>query len=134
QALKENKLLLIDFTGVNCQNCRANERGVFPQAAVREELSKYVRVQLYVDTVPKQGLSRAEAEAEAERNSSWQAKTFGDGTLPLYIIFKPDATALEENGKLKGVELGRAKGYIENVSAFVDLLKNAQGQQVASRN
>jgi thioredoxin-related protein len=134
EALKENKLLLIDFTGVNCQNCRANERGVFPQPAVKEELSKFVRVQLYVDIVPKQGLSRGEAEAEANRNSNWQANTFADGTLPFYVMFKPDPTALEENGRLKGVELGRTAGKINDVSGFVDILKNAQSRQVAARN
>lgn len=133
EALKENKLLLIDFTGVNCQNCRANERGVFPQPAVKDELEKFVRVQLYTDVVPKQGLSRGEAEAEANRNSNWQANTFADGTLPFYVIFKPDPTMLEENGKLKGVELGRTAGKINDVSAFVDILKNAQSRQIASR-
>lgn len=134
EALKENKLLFIDFTGVNCQNCRANEVGVFPQAAVRSELQKFVRVQLYTDIVPKQGLSKADAEAEAKRNSIWQAETFQDGATPLYIIFKPDRASLEEGGKLKGMELGRASGYIENVSAFVDLLKNVRSPQVATRD
>jgi thiol:disulfide interchange protein DsbD len=134
EALKENKLLFIDFTGVNCQNCRANELGVFPQPAVREELKKFVRVQLYTDIVPRQGLSKSEAEAEAKRNSVWQAKTFDDGATPLYVIFRPDQTTLEEDGKLKGVELGRKAGYISDVSAFVDLLKNAQDRQVAKRD
>ena len=101
EALKENKLLFIDFTGVNCQNCRANEVGVFPQPAVQEELKKFVRVQLYTDIVPKQGLSKDEAETEAKRNSTWQAATFEDGATPLYVIFKPDGGKLEENGKLQ---------------------------------
>ncbi|HTU23616.1 MAG TPA: cytochrome c biogenesis protein CcdA [Gemmataceae bacterium] len=134
EALKENKLLFIDFTGVNCQNCRANEIGVFPQPPVQEELKKFVRVQLYTDVVPRQGLSKAEAEAEAKRNSDWQAATFQDSATPLYVIFKPDPTALEENGKLKGVEMGRSAGYIEDVSAFVSLLKGVQEPQVAKRD
>jgi thiol:disulfide interchange protein DsbD len=134
EAVKENKLLFIDFTGVNCQNCRANELGVFPQPAVREELKKFVRVQLYTDIVPRQGLSEGEAKAEAKRNSTWQAKTFDDSATPLYVIFKPDRTTLEEDGKLKGVELGRRAGYISDVSAFVDLLKNTQDRQVAKRD
>ncbi len=132
EALKENKLLFIDFTGVNCQNCRANEIGVFPRPAVQEELKKFVRVQLYTDIVPKQGLSKNAAEVEAKRNSEWQAETFKNGATPLYVIFKPDRTALEEEGKLKGVELGRQAGYIEDVAAFVDWLKNATGRQVAA--
>ena len=133
-ALKENKLIFIDFTGVNCQNCRANEIGVFPQSPVQEELKKFVRVRLYTDVVPKQGLSKAEAEAEAKRNSEWQAATFQDSATPLYVVFKPDPTALEENGKLKGVELGRSAGYINDVPAFVNILKGAQERQVATRD
>ncbi len=91
-------------------------------------------MQLYTDIVPKQGLSKSEAEAEAKRNSAWQAATFGDSATPLYVIFKPDRTTFEENGKLKGVELGRKAGYISDVSAFVDLLKNTQDRQVAKRD
>jgi thioredoxin-related protein len=134
EALKENKLLFIDFTGVNCQNCRANEIGVFPQPPVQEELKKFVRVQLYTDVVPKQGLSKDEAEAEAKRNSQWQAATFGDTATPMYVVFKPDLAALEENGKLKGVALGRTAGYINDVSSFVSILKEAQEEQVAKRD
>ena len=29
-AEKENKLLFIDFTGVQCANCRSNEEKIFP--------------------------------------------------------------------------------------------------------
>jgi thiol:disulfide interchange protein DsbD len=134
EALKENKLLFIDFTGVNCQNCRANELGVFPQPAVKEELKKFVRVQLYTDIVPRPGMSKADAESEAKRNSTWQAATFVDGSTPLYVIFKPDGGALEKDGKLHGVELGRTAGFIDDVPAFLNMLKSAQNQQVAQRN
>ncbi len=134
QALKENKLLFIDFTGVNCQNCRANELGVFPQPAVKEELKKFVRVQLYTDIVPRPGTSKADAESEAERNAAWQSATFKDGSTPLYVIFKPDGGDLEQDGKLRGVELGRTAGFINDVPSFLNMLKSVQGRQVAQRN
>ncbi|MGH7223680.1 MAG: hypothetical protein ACRELF_10660, partial [Gemmataceae bacterium] len=59
---------------------------------------------------------------------------FQDSATPIYVIFQPDPTALEENGKLKGVELGRSAGYIKDVPAFVDILKGAQEQRVATRD
>jgi hypothetical protein len=136
EALKDNKLIFIDFTGVNCQNCRANETSVFPLPAVKEQLAKFVRVQLYTDIVPKQGLSREQAEKEAEQNSTWQETTFHDSATPLYVVLQPDRRAAVEDGKLKGVELGRYAGFIgkTDVSAFLDMMKNAESKQVAQRD
>jgi thiol:disulfide interchange protein DsbD len=88
-ASREGKLIFIDFTGVNCTNCRANEKNVFVKPAVRKELEKYVRVQLYTDSVPDQTLSPAEASAQAARNSLWQSATFDDVTNPFYAIIRP---------------------------------------------
>ena len=55
---KENKPIFIDFTGVNCTNCRANEDRIFPRKEVRDELAKFVCVQLYTDSVPAVGLTK----------------------------------------------------------------------------
>ena len=52
QAAKENRPILIDFTGVNCPNCRLMERSVFPKPDVVPLLRKFVTVQLYTDFVP----------------------------------------------------------------------------------
>jgi len=136
QAVREDKLIFIDFTGVNCTNCRDNENRVFPRPEVRKELEKYVRVQLYNDTVPRPGLSPAQAKEEAKRNWDWQDKTFGDVTTPLYIIFKPAKDKPFEDGKLKGTELGRLRGTIfpSEISDFVALLQGALNGQVARIN
>ena len=50
-AKRENKLVFVDFTGINCTNCAKNEHSVFPQPQIAELLKQYVLVQLYTDKV-----------------------------------------------------------------------------------
>ncbi len=127
KALAEHKPLFIDFTGVNCQNCRANEKSVFLKPDKSgDQLKNRVRVQLYTDTVPNASLTAEEAKSEAEKNSKRECETFREISTPLYVVFQPDENRAEDNGKLLGVECARAAGYIKDVSAFVDLLKNAK--------
>ncbi len=135
QATKENKPIFIDFTGVNCANCRANENGVFPRQEVRDELAKFVRVRLYTDSVPKPGLSQKEAEAEAERNKDLEARMFEDSSTPLYAVIYPDKSKPFDGDKLSGqvADPGRRKyaGYIHDPADFVNYLKGAREKQVA---
>ncbi len=131
QAVAQNKDIFIDFTGVNCTNCRANELNVFPQTAVQQQLDRYVRVKMYTDSVPKRGLSPEEARAEGRRNQELQGATFKDISLPMYVIFRPDRTRAEADGKLQGVVLGRYEGFISNVAEFLEFLRSPQVRQVA---
>ena len=134
RAVAEKKPIFIDFTGVNCSNCRANE-AVFSQPAVHRELEKYILVQLYNDTVPDTRFSRAaDAEREAQRNLTWQENTFHDVSTPLYVILEPDKDSAFEDGKLKGTVLGQRKGYIKDIRDFEDFLKRRQEKQVAKVN
>jgi thiol:disulfide interchange protein DsbD len=136
QAVKENKLIFIDFTGVNCTNCRDNENRVFPKPNVRKELEKYVRVQMYNDFVPKPGLSRAESRAQALRNREWQENTFRDVTTPLYVVFKPAKDAPFDGDKLKGTTLAQRGGKIfdEEIAGFVaNVLQAPLNGQLATR-
>jgi thiol:disulfide interchange protein DsbD len=133
RAKKEGKLLFIDFTGVNCQNCRYNEGNVFPRPEVRGELAKFVLVRLYTDQVPDPRLTDKQAHQEALRNRGWQEATFADISLPLYVVLDPTgaATPVTADGKLDGAVRGQASGTISNVGEFVAVLRNAQGKQVA---
>lgn len=135
EARASGKLLFIDFTGINCINCRFNEQTVFPRQDVRAEMEKFVRVQLYTDVVPDRSLSAENAQAEAERNLKWQESTFGDISLPLYVVIDPAGAEqpVSVDNKLTGTVKGRASGTINDVPAFVDMLRKAAGQQVASR-
>jgi thiol:disulfide interchange protein DsbD len=125
QAVASDKLLFIDFTGVNCQNCRYNEKNVFSRPEVRKELTNYVCVQIYNDIIPQPGLSAAESKRLAARNLELQNQTFGDVSTPLYVVFRPDRKTPEADGKFQGVALSRFAGKIDDVSAFIDQVLKA---------
>ena len=70
-AAAEKKPILIDFTGVNCANCRMMEGSVFPRPQVVSMLKKFVTVQLYTDYVQIGSLT-----ADQRRSGKAQAKSF----------------------------------------------------------
>jgi thiol:disulfide interchange protein DsbD len=49
QARREGRLMLIDFTGYTCTNCRWMEANMFPKPEVKQRLEHYIRVRLYTD-------------------------------------------------------------------------------------
>jgi thiol:disulfide interchange protein len=127
-AVKQKRPIFIDFTGVTCTNCRANENNVFRLPAVREEFKKYVLVRMYTDSVPSPELSAAEAERQAQQNAAWQQKTFGDASNPLYGIIRPDSgPAIDEQGVLRGRE-NQTAGLIRDPQKFLDFLKAGAGE------
>ena len=65
-AAAEKKPILIDFTGVNCANCRLMERRVLPRPEVVSLLKKFVTVQLYTDFVPIASITADQREELAE--------------------------------------------------------------------
>jgi hypothetical protein len=134
EATRENKLIFIDFTGVNCPNCRANENNVFTLPQVRDELKRYVRVQLYNDFVPDPGLSADQSASKARQNSEWQDNTFRNVTTPLYAIVRPAKDRPVADGKLNGEILGvYGDGYIsdDQVGKFLTFIKRPLDGQVA---
>jgi thiol:disulfide interchange protein DsbD len=123
EAVKDSKLIFIDFTGVTCVNCQKNEATVFPRPEVRRELEKYARFQAFTDTVPDPKLN---AQGQAERNTRWRDK-IGDPTNPYYVILRPNREQpFDKDGNLNGEVLGREKGTIYNVPNFVQFLQKPQ--------
>ena len=126
EAVKSNKLIFIDFTGVTCTNCRDNESNVFTKSEVAGELRKMVTVNLYVDTVPNPKLSAVQATEQAVRNTKWQ-NVLADATLPTYLVFRPALDApFDPSGVPKGTILAMTNGKIFDVPAFVASLRDAQ--------
>ncbi|MGQ0637467.1 MAG: cytochrome c biogenesis protein CcdA [Planctomycetaceae bacterium] len=97
-AVKENKPLFLDFTGVNCTNCRYMEKGPMSQPDVEERLKRFVRVQLFTDTVPIS--DTAEAKRLYDFNLKLQESWFGDVTLPSYVVIPPDRHVLADRSKI----------------------------------
>ena len=83
-AAKEQRLVLIDFTGYTCTNCRWMEANMFPRPEIRAELERFVRVRLYTD-----------GEGELyEKHQQFQATTFGTVALPLYAVMSVEGRPL----------------------------------------
>lgn len=102
QAKAENKNIFIDFTGYTCTNCRWMEANMFPQAAVKAELEKYVRVKLFTD-----------GEGEPyEGFQKMQEERYGTIALPLYVILTPDEKAV-----------AKFEGLTRNPDEFVKFLQ-----------
>jgi thiol:disulfide interchange protein DsbD len=90
EAKKTNQLVMVDFTGYTCTNCRWMEANMFPKPEVARELSRYVRARLYTDRPgePYQGFQRMEREL------------FGTVALPYYAVFTPDGEPVVAFGGL----------------------------------
>ncbi|HZW31877.1 MAG TPA: cytochrome c biogenesis protein CcdA [Isosphaeraceae bacterium] len=112
QAAAEKKPILIDFTGVNCANCRAMEQGVFPRPQVVDLLRKFVTVQLFTDYVPIGSITFEQRQQRAERNQDLLLK-WGEATNPFYVVLSPDEQVLDRIG-----------GY-NNPASFVEFLQKA---------
>jgi thiol:disulfide interchange protein DsbD len=90
-AVKANKPLFIDFTGVNCVNCRLMEKRMAKRHNHRR-LERCVLVQLYTDKVPK--VAADEAKRILAKNVALQKGWFGDVTLPAYVVATPDGKTI----------------------------------------
>ncbi|MBK9386239.1 MAG: thioredoxin family protein [Planctomycetes bacterium] len=75
-AAAEGKPIFLDFTGVNCTNCRLVEESVFPH--VEKELGNFVLGRLFTDAGAKQD------EYDAMKVA------LGSYGLPYYVILAPD--------------------------------------------
>jgi thiol:disulfide interchange protein DsbD len=100
QAVKENKPILIDFTGVNCANCRTMENGVFPLPEVVAILKKFVPVQLYTDFVPIDSITADQRYELGDKNANLLLKHTKDPSNPLYVILSPSGERLGARGGL----------------------------------
>ena len=109
----EKKPILIDFTGVNCANCRLMERTRLPRPEVVALLKKFVTVQLYTDFVPIGSITADQRQERAEMNQERILKLAQEATNPYYVVLSPD-----------GDLLSRIGGYNEP-PVFVDFLTKA---------
>lgn len=109
QAKAAGKPVFINFTGVNCSNCRWMERNMFPRAAIVEEMKNFVPVELYTDR-----------PMDKERQAL-QKKLVGVALNPTYVLVSSEGKVLKVH---QGLEQDEAK--------FLEFLRSAH-QQVASR-
>jgi cytochrome c biogenesis protein CcdA/thioredoxin-related protein len=107
-ARKLKKPLMLDFTGINCVNCRKMEGQVWSDPQVMQRLKEdFVIVSLYVDVhnieLPEseQYFSKAldkQVETLGDKNADLQVTTFGANTQPYYFFLDGAEKKLTEQG------------------------------------
>jgi thiol:disulfide interchange protein DsbD len=113
QSKAENRPILIDFTGVNCANCRKMEQYVLPRPEVVDLLGKFVTVELFTDFVPLKPITQEQREELAEKNAKLLVDLTKDNSNPSYVALSPDGRVL---ARLSGAR---------PPSVFVEFLKEA---------
>jgi thiol:disulfide interchange protein len=126
KAKAAGKPVLIDFTGVNCANCRIMELEVFPRPEVVQSMGDFVPVQLYTDIVPIKSISKEDRKKLADANLDLEIKLFDDVTNPNYVIVDPDGKVL---GKIGGKQPpGDFLGFMKSaLDRYKGASKVAQG-------
>ncbi len=113
RASAEGKPILIDFTGVNCANCRKMEATVFRRGDVVQMLNRFVTVQLYTDYTPIDSITPEQREVLGRRNQELELDLVNQATNPYYVVLSP-------SGKV----LGGIGGYNEP-RVFLDFVNKA---------
>ena len=76
----ENKLILVNFTGVTCTNCHWMEANLYPRPEVAQALGKFVAVKLYTDR----------SDKISEENQALEESKFSTTSMPFYAILDAD--------------------------------------------
>lgn len=125
KAKESNRPVLIDFTGVNCANCRSMEQGVMPKGDVIERLRQFVPVQLYVDRVPVEGLTPDQSEDLAIRNFKRELDLTDESTQPLYVVMTPGGEVVSSKGGL--IERPDFISFLDrSLAEYAELARTAQ--------
>jgi thiol:disulfide interchange protein DsbD len=124
KAKKENKPILIDFTGWACVNCRKMEESVWTDPVVDSLMHKeFVVVSLYVDErrrLPAIDQINFKTSSGTDKSiitvgdkwATFQTENFGATSQPQYAIISPDEKALT-----------KTKFYTPNAKEFADWLQ-----------
>jgi thiol:disulfide interchange protein DsbD len=122
-AKKENKPVLIDFTGWACVNCRRMEENVWTASRVQQLMKNdFILVSLYVDERTKLPASqhtvyKTKSGGEksiitvGDRWTTFQLENFGATSQPQYAIISPDEKAIT-----------KTKFYTPDANEFADWL------------
>jgi len=87
-ARKENKLVLVNFTGYSCTNCKWMDANMFPRPEITEAVKDLVPVELYVDGT----------DAASEQNQKLEDDKFNTASMPYYALLDPDEKIVAQFG------------------------------------
>lgn len=119
QAKRQNKPILLEFSGYGCVNCRKMEAKVLSDERVLQRLQGYVVLTLYVDDKTKLDSPLLVTENGKEKTlrtvgDKWsylQRSTFGANAQPFYIQLNA-----------KGEPISKSYSYNESVEDFLEWL------------
>jgi thiol:disulfide interchange protein len=116
------KPIMLDFTGVNCANCRKMESKVWSKPEVAKKMKEdFIVVSLYCDMnkiqlpADKQYFSpslNATVKTLGGKNQDLQASKFGSNSMPIYFFVDENETKLADTGY----------SYSPDVQLFIDHL------------
>ncbi|MDR0737811.1 MAG: thioredoxin family protein, partial [Prevotellaceae bacterium] len=121
-AKQQNKLVLLDFTGHSCSNCKKMAADVWSDPEVRELLEQYIIIALYTDDkteLPESEWITSKVDGKVKktmgkRNADFEIDRFNTNTLPYYVVLDNDGNPLT----------GKGVGYV-NKKEFITFLKTA---------
>lgn len=117
KASRDQQPLFVDFTGVNCVNCRQMERTVLLEQPVVAAMLKMVRAQLYTDEVP--GIRDAEMREKLKLlNQELQAELTGSSALPSYAVVSADGKRVLSY--FSGLDATGGKDFLVFLNAGLD--------------
>jgi len=108
-AKRLHRNVFVDFTGVNCVNCRWMEDNVFVLASVKEQFKKMVRAELYTDR----------STPADQANQKLQQQIGGTIALPVYVIVTPE-----------GKVIAKYEGKSPNSDEFINFLKSGTSASI----
>jgi len=120
-AKKNNKPVMIDFSGYGCVNCRKMEASVWTDARVKDLLEKdYVLITLMVDDKKKlpevieveENGKTTKLKTIGDKWSYLQRHKFGTNSQPYYVL-------LDHAGK----PIGPSYAYNEDIDKYIEFLK-----------
>lgn len=121
-AKKAGKPILLDFTGINCVNCRKMEGQVWSDPGVMKRMKEdFIVASLYCDAqgvkIPKNEQYHSDylkktVETLGQRNSDIQASKYKANAQPFYFFIDEDENLLAPNGY----------GYDPDIQAFIEHL------------
>jgi thiol:disulfide interchange protein len=122
EAIKQNKPLMIDFTGWACVNCRRMEEEVWPISSVNEILKeKYIVASLYVDDnkdlpFEKQFESvvlKKRAVTVGNKWSDLENRAFHNASQPYYVLIDAKNTKILNTPKAYTPDAGKYTKFLE---------------------
>jgi thiol:disulfide interchange protein len=124
---KLKKPIMLDFTGINCVNCRKMESQVWSQPEVAKRLKEdFIVVSLYCDMnriklpAEQQYFSKdlnAQVTTLGNKNADLQAAKFGSNSQPFYFYVDENGNKLADNGYSYDPDVAKFVAHLDRVKA-----------------